>query len=106
MPRGTLMGFIHSMRIFEKYWGDKENVLTVRYEDLQQDPFSVLKSVLEFIGYQVKDEDVMRAISTYPPQGDMLKHLASYSQNDLEYVESELKDFMQRYDYHIPKKFD
>ncbi len=102
MPRATLMGFIHTMRKFERYWMAKENVFTLRYEDLQEDPFSVLKSVLEFIGYQVEDEDVMRAISKYPPQGNMLKHLSCYPEKDLEYIETELMEFMQKYDYQIP----
>lgn len=102
MPRGTLMGFIHTMRKFETYWSAKENVLTVRYEDLHEQPFYVLKSVLTFIGYDVKDKDIERAIAKYPPQGYMLKHLSCYPQSDLEYIKRELKDFMHKYDYHIP----
>jgi Sulfotransferase domain len=102
MPKATLMGFIHTMRKFEAYWSTKNNVLTVRYEDLHEQPFAVLKSVLQFIGYQVNDEDVGRAISVYPSQGYMLKHLSRFSPSDLEYIEHELEDYMQKYDYHIP----
>src|ERR1700722_16390681 len=34
MPKETLMGFIFSMRTFDDYWTSKDNVLTLRYEDL------------------------------------------------------------------------
>lgn len=97
------MGFIHTLRKFEEYWSLKENILTLRYEDLQRDPFSELKRVLEFIGYRVEDADVMRAISKHPPQGDMLKHLFHYSEKDLDYIENELREFMHKYDYLIPR---
>jgi len=102
MPRETLMGFIHSMRQFEAYWETKENVFTLRYEDLQNDPYSLLKNVLDFIGYQATDEDIRRAISKYPPEGNMLKHLSCYPEKDLEYIQKELKEFMHKYAYSIP----
>jgi hypothetical protein len=102
MPRATLMGFIHTMRLFDAYWEKKENVLTLRYEELQKDPFSNLKQVLEFIGYKVEEEDILRAIAKYPPEGNMLKHLSHYPQADLEYIQRELKDFMQKYNYSLP----
>jgi len=102
MPRATLMGFIHGLRKFEGYWETKENVLTLRYEDLQQDPYSSLKSVLDFIGYRVTEEDIRRAIDKYPPGGNMLKHLSCFPEKDLEYIENELQDFMHKHDYHIP----
>jgi Sulfotransferase domain len=99
MPRETLMGFIYSMREFDAYWTAKENVYTLRYEDLSADPFSELKKVLEFIGYQVADEDIERAVAKHPPQGDILKHLFRYPSEDVEYIKSELSDFLLKYDY-------
>jgi hypothetical protein len=102
MPKATLMGFIHTMRIFEKHWTSKENVLTIRYEDLYNDPYSVLKEVLEYIGYQATQEDILRAVHKHPPQGKLMKHLSCYPQNDLRYIAIELEEFMQKYDYHIP----
>jgi hypothetical protein len=102
MPRATLMGFIHGLRKFEAYWETKENMLTVRYEDLQEDPYSILKCVLDFIGYRVADEDIRRAIDKYPADGHMLKHLFCFPEKDLEYIQKELQDFMYKHDYHIP----
>ena len=102
MPRETLMGFIHTMRLFENYWSCKDNVLRVRYEDLYENPSSVLKEVLSFIGYVVEDSDIQRAVTCYPPQGGLLKHLKHYPQEDLEYIKVELAELMQKYDYHIP----
>jgi Sulfotransferase domain len=102
MLREELIGFLASLRAFDAYWSAKDNVLSVRYEDLYESPFSVLKTALAFIGYEVKDEDIERAVSQHPPQGYMLKHLSSYPQSDLEYIEQNLSDYLQKYDYEIP----
>lgn len=99
MPRQTLMGFICELRRFEAYWERQENVLTVRYEDLMADLHGVLKSVLAFIGYTVSEEDMRRAVAAHPPQGEPLKHLSLYPQEDLDYIAVELKEFMEKYHY-------
>ena len=103
MPKNTLSGFIYTMRLFEKYWQAQDNVLTIRYEDLYHDRRSVLREALAFIGYRVEEADIERACVKYPPQGKLLKHLIHYSPQDLKYIEVELKDYMEKYHYTIPK---
>jgi len=104
MPKQTLMGFIYELRRFESYWEMQENVLTIRYEDLMEDPYNVLKKVLDFIGYAAQEEDLQRAISKYPPSGEVLKHLSCYAQKDRDYITQELSDFMTKYRYVIPSE--
>jgi hypothetical protein len=101
MPHQTLMGFSHSLRQFDAYWANSENMLTVRYEDLLADPFTVLKQCIAFIGYSVTDADIARAIAKYPPKESVLKHLSMYPPADLEYIERELENFMQKYGYSL-----
>ncbi|HEY2810844.1 MAG TPA: sulfotransferase domain-containing protein [Rhabdochlamydiaceae bacterium] len=99
MPKQTLMGFIHSMKNFEEYWTQKENVMTIRYEDLFDRPFPILKAVLQFIGYEASDEDILRAVRKHPPSGEKLKHWRKYPLEDLKYIQSELQAFMYKYNY-------
>lgn len=102
MPKETLMGFIHELCRFEAYWEAQHSVLTVRYEDMMADPYSLLKKVLDFIGYPVQEEDLQRAITKYPPSGEVLKHLSYYPQKDRDYISQNLKNFMEKYHYTIP----
>lgn len=102
MPKETLMGFLHELRRFETYWEMQENVLTIRYEDMMKDPYLPLKQVLEFIGYAATEEDLQRAITKYPPQGEVLKHLSCYPQKDRDYIKQTLSDFMAKHHYLIP----
>jgi hypothetical protein len=102
MSRQTLMGFIDELLRFEAYWEKQEHVFTVRYEDLMADPYAVLKTVLDFIGYALSEKDLQRAVAAHPPQGEVLKHLSLYSQEDLDYLAVKLKDFMAKYQYSMP----
>lgn len=102
MPQGALIPFINSMRAFNGYWSEQNNVLILRYEDLLQEPHLILKTTLAFINYPFNDDDIERAILLHPPQGQPLKHLHNYTQEQLEYIAEELKGYMKKYDYHIP----
>lgn len=77
-------------------------MLTIRYEDLLDHPKENLTSILEYIGYNVTEEDIERAISKHPPKGHMLKHLGRFFISDLVKIEKELKELMVRFDYYIP----
>lgn len=102
LTRDELKEEISAWRRFEEHWNTQPDVLTVRYEDLFENPHDVLKTIIEAIGYKVSEEDLHRAIKMHPPRGSILKHFSQYRQEDLELIKTELGDLMQRYGYEIP----
>ncbi|CDR35210.1 sulfotransferase domain-containing protein [Criblamydia sequanensis] len=94
--------FVYLLNLVEEYWEAQENVFTIRYEDLHRDPFFVLKTALSEIGYKTHDRDVIRAVKTYPPQGEILKHISHYTEDELIWLESQLDHYMKKYQYEIP----
>jgi hypothetical protein len=110
-PRGLLEDKVPSKRVkemirswhkFQTYWNKKENVLTVRYEDILANPTAELRKILEALNYNVTDEDIARAIAKYPPDGWMLKHINRFTYEDLKLISDELSDLMAQFDYKIP----
>jgi hypothetical protein len=101
MPRELLKKRINTWKKFHEYWDRQDNVVTVRYEDLLSEPCSVLKMILEQMGYAVTDEMVNRAVEKYPPHGNPLKHMNRFEREDLNLIQSELGEWMKQFNYSI-----
>lgn len=101
MPEKHLQHFVHLWKKFENYWNRQENVLTIRYEDLLNDPHHYLSLILEFAGYEFTENDIKRAVAKNPPIGGPLKHRNHFSKKDLKYIERKLGHLMSKHDYHI-----
>lgn len=99
IPKEVLKRCIQEWRRFQEYWNSTENVLTIRYEDLYNNPHEYLKLVLESIGYRVEQKDIERAVERYPPKGGLYKHFHHFTEEDLLLVQNELGDLMQMYGY-------
>ncbi len=101
IPREKLLQFIRSWNRFQEHWNNESNVLTVRYEDLYNNPSVYLRLILETIGYAVTEEDIERAVTKYPPKGGILKHLGHFTKGDLSIIEEKSGDLMKIYGYEI-----
>jgi hypothetical protein len=101
VPRERLCKYLRTWRLFQEYWDLAPNVLTIRYEDLYHNPAGYLQLVLETIGYQVTLDDVDRAVQAHAPSGGLLKHFDHFTQDDLNLIETELADLLERYGYEI-----
>ncbi len=97
-----LAQYIHYWRLYEDFWNNNTDVYTIRYEDLYQNPFPVLKGVLSYMGFRVPDQNIHRAVTRYAPEGGLLKHLHRYTPEQLNRISLELGDLMKRYNYEIP----
>lgn len=102
ISRDFLLSSIQEWKKFQTYWDSQPNVITFRYEDLLEDPFSILKSILQLCNYTCDDKDILRAITKYPPKGDALKHINHYTQDDLRLINEKLNFYMRKYSYEIP----
>lgn len=102
IPTPLVKTFVESWKKFQTHWNNESNVVTFRYEDLYNDPYTVLRNMLEAIGYSVQPEDIERAIAKYPPSGGLLKYLDKFQSEDLNLISQELSDLMQQFDYSIP----
>ncbi len=102
IPREFLLDAIRKWKEFQDYWDGKPNVVTFRYEDMLENPFDVLKEMLNICRYKCTDADIQRAVDRYPPEGYPLKHLKHYTEEDLELVFSELGERMKKYGYGLP----
>jgi hypothetical protein len=99
MDRKTLRKWIKAWRKFYEFWENQQNVLLIRYEDLQVDTRFYLHCILEKAGFSFSDADIERAITKYPSQGQPLKHINAYDVELLEMIKTELADFLTRYNY-------
>lgn len=102
IPLNYVKECIHRWRRFQEHWNKQKNVLTFRYEDLYENPAKVLKKILKALHYSVKETDIARAISKYPPEGGPLKHLIKFGPEELKLITDELMDLMQQFEYIIP----
>jgi hypothetical protein len=102
VPTERVKEFIQTWRKFQTYWNKKENVITVKYEDVLENPFVELKKILEALHYEVTDEDIARAIAKHPAEGYMLKHVSQFTPEDLSLISTELGDLMAQFNYEIP----
>lgn len=101
IPSFKLTFMMKYWREFQKYWDEQENVITIRYEDLYNDPQTHLKLVLDYAGYNLTDADIARAVEKCPPRGGLLKHLKHYQPEDLSLIKSKLSDVMDQFGYDI-----
>lgn len=101
IPAKELNYFISSWCNFQNYWDRQPNILTIRYEDIYENPAFYLGKILEWIGYHVTDADIQHAITNYPPQGGFLKYLSHFTSSDLQLIEHELGDVLERYGYGV-----
>ncbi|MDX8430326.1 MAG: sulfotransferase domain-containing protein [Candidatus Algichlamydia australiensis] len=99
IPREALEKYVGQWRRFQEYWDEAENVLTIRYEDLLENPKANLENILNYLGYQVSKEDIQRAVKKYPPTGKPLKHLVHFTEDDLEFIYENLDDLMEKHQY-------
>lgn len=99
LSKKRLVKFIAKWRNFNEYWDRQHDVITIRYEDLYRRPCFVLRDVLKEIGYDVKMEDIRRAVAKYPPGGGLFKHIDKYQPEDLEMIFEELEDLLEDYGY-------
>lgn len=86
---------------FEEYWNRQANVLTIRYEDLFENPRQYLKKITESIGYDLSDLDIERAITLFPPSGGIYKHLDDYQLESKNFISQELGELMKNYGYRV-----
>lgn len=109
-PRGILQEIVPSERVkefikswikFQKYWNKKENVITIRYEDILENPSVELKKILEILDYEFTDEDIARAVAIHPPEGSILKHINKFTNEDLTLISEELGNFLTQFNYTI-----
>ena len=101
IPRLYLEQEIQNWRKFQEYWNAQPNVITIRYEDLYNDPSSYLKMMIDALGYEVTDEDIARALAKNPPNGQLLKHLVHFTDDDLLLIQTELSDLLEAFGYEI-----
>ncbi len=108
LPRVDLLKNIERWRRFQEHWDYRTDVLTVRYEDLCEEPEKHLELILKTIGYTVSSQDIERAVAKYPPNKGSLKHLPHFTEEDLEIIDANLRDLMNKYGYSIKniKKLD
>lgn len=102
LPSLFVRGHIKTWRKFQEYWNKQPNVLTLRYEDLYQDPSLYLKMILQECGYPCTDEDIKRSIDQFPSQGGIYKHSHHFTPKDLKLVNDSLQDLLQYFHYDIP----
>lgn len=105
MPNHFVKEFSRRWKLFQNYWDDQPNVLTIRYEDLFRDPSTYLKLVLNTIGYKVRNKDIQRAIEKYPPTGKLIKHVPHYTEKTYGLLRENLRHEMKQYGYNMPNIF-
>lgn len=104
VPTERVKEFIKTWIKFQKYWNKKENVITIRYEDMLENPARELRKILDVTGYSYTEEDIARAVSKYPPVGYMLKSQDKFTEEDLRLISKELGPLMKQFGY--PRLFN
>ena len=99
IKRRFLLTAMDSWIRFQQHWDRAENVITIRYEDLYQDPARYLKLILDEIGYQTTEEDIERAVTKYPPKGGLYKHTAHFTADDLARIQNKLGPLLEQFGY-------
>lgn len=98
IDKTLLAEFVQRWRQFYEFW-EQQEVLFIRYEDLQEDTHFHLASILQAAGYTFNQADIDRAISKYSSKGELLKHIAHYDTQDIELIRSELADILTKFGY-------
>jgi len=95
--------FLHKMisywKSFYEFWGAQENVLLIRYEDLYANPAFYLAQIIDVLGYDIQQSDIQRAVDLYPSSGGILKHRFHYTEEDIQFIKTELNDLLLKYNY-------
>lgn len=102
VPARLVKKLIEAWQRFQTHWNNKQNVLTIRYEDLLNNPYRELEKILKEVNYAVNKTDLKRAIAKYPPEGHALKHINKFEREDLQLIANELSDLMKKFGYTIP----
>ncbi len=102
IPSKRVDELMRSWKIFQNYWNRQKSVLTLRYEDLLNDPASGIREICKALKYNVSEEDIQRAIAKYPPEGFEYKHIHGFRKNDLKRMAHELRDLLEKFGYEIP----
>ncbi|MCX6986991.1 MAG: sulfotransferase domain-containing protein [Chlamydiae bacterium] len=102
VPNNVLVRMIKEWKQFQTFWLSQNNVFTIRYEDILQNPGECLAKILDEIGYQVDEEDILRAINMFPPLENELKHLKHFSKSDIQFIKNQLGPIMKKFHYEIP----
>lgn len=97
-----LKQFIDIWKKFQKYWDEQQNVVTIRFEDLYQDPIRNFRKIMRATGYHFSKEDIARAIEKFPPQGGLLKHIKHYTPENFALMKTELTELLTQYGYDVP----
>lgn len=100
-PSSQIGVYVNTWKYFCNYWKDQPGILLIRYEDMLENPLEILRETIKYIGYTVSEEDLLRAVQNYPPQGTVGKHARFYSQEDLEWMENELSDLLDEFGYEL-----
>lgn len=98
-PSDLVIKYTKAWKKFQSYWNKQKNVLTIRYEDMLDNPYEEFKKIVKAAKFKVKKADIERAIAKYPPEGYELKHLNRFSPEDLKYIVTELHELLKMYDY-------
>lgn len=102
VPRWYIERSITNWRKFIRFWDGKSNVVTIRYEDMLEDPRSNFQMIIDELGYVIEESDFERALEKNPPQGQPLKHLEHYEKADLQFINDQLGPIMKKLNYSIP----
>ncbi|MFI5342917.1 MAG: sulfotransferase domain-containing protein [Chlamydiales bacterium] len=101
IPHQLVIELIDIWKRFQNYWDNQKDVVTIRYEDILDNPSENLKTILLMINYKVEDADIERAVAKYPPEGFVLKHKDKFDPEDLELINLKLKIYMKKFGYSI-----
>ena len=99
ITKDLLLHYVYEWKKFYEFWSRQENVLIIRFEDLYDDPYQTLKTVLEIVGYHASNEDLQRAINKYSPRGGTLRYINDFSIDELALIKNELIDLLKQYGY-------
>lgn len=98
-PEALLSGYLKKFQIFQEFWDQETNLLTVRYEDLLKNQKETLIRIAEFLEIEFSDADIERVIKKYPPFGEYLKHKDHFSKKSLNKIRVALRNFLAQYEY-------
>lgn len=99
IPHNWVVSAVEKWKSFDSYWNKQRDVYTLRYEDLQANPKEELRKVLLLLNYPFREIDLNRAVGRHPPKLSGKKWLHHFTESDLEYIQTELKEFMKQYHY-------
>jgi Sulfotransferase domain len=92
---------IQMWKSFQQYWNSQENVVTIRYEDLCQEPELHLMLILNEIGYSFTEDNIKSAFKNNPPK-PILSKSHYFEEFDLIYMQTELEYLLKQFNYLVP----